>query len=375
MTPWNLLIYVLDRDDRLKAYVEKAVTDMHAALGSSASYPLTIVLQRDGKDGPTRFHLSAGVQTQKPPAKEAAEASLQHFLEQSYVSSASTAVIMWTHGTGVDELNPLSLHLGGFVPPVVPFPPSLWQRRRPLSGFGPDFYKLGSQSSFINDPEVRSAIEASKVPVDLLAFNACSMGIVEVLFEMADIAPIQVASPPLSESWPYGLLVDNLAQATSTLSATDLAEAIVASVQSDLDNGSTRGDAVFAFESANIKSLAAALDPYGQAVTKIANDPSLVKQVLAAKPRVGDPAYIDIAGLLAGIDQPTANSLEGNITPLLAPLASAKAANCKTLTGPGIFCPPYQYDVDAAYQGLKFASNSWKSALKAIQPHLPKVAH
>ena len=114
---------------------------------------------------------------------------------------------------------------------------------------------------------------------------------------------------------------------------------------------------------------------YGQAVTKIANDPSLVKQVLAAKPRVGDPAYIDIAGLLAGIDQPTANSLEGNITPLLAPLASAKAANCKTLTGPGIFCPPYQYDVDAAYQGLKFANNSWKSALKAIQPHLPKVGH
>jgi hypothetical protein len=374
---WNLLIYSLDRDDTNQKDVQQAVGDMQKVLGETHVHAPRVAVQRDGSAN-IELYLSPdfSVQSSSVPSDYVAKDSLQTFLENQVQVGAYNVLVFFAHGTGIDNLHPTQKVK----------PPEGFEQLLPLQGFGPLFFKphqthqtalVSSKGIRISDPDLRTIIQATKekksVSFAFIGFDSCMMGIVEVLYEMNECAPVVAASPIFSYPWNFGQLVARLADGDELTTPQELAHAIAQIQATAFAAAGDKRDAFFAFESAKIKQLVAALGAYGDLVAQKAADPNvlsdLVKQIEKIPPIQGN-TYCEISDVLNRITIDGVDAKAKEVRDLLDPLEKATTKREAHLTGAGIFCPAVKYDIDAAYSDLMFNGNGWESVLKAVQSHL-----
>jgi hypothetical protein len=121
--------------------------------------------------------------------------------------AARTALLLWNHGNGWDELDapsspaPLSRAITGRT--------ALPSRQSILL----DTDSQGARARFLPNHQVKLAIRAAGVPLDVLGFDACAMATFEALYEFRDVAKVIVASEEnvLSPGWPYAPLLRKVA--------------------------------------------------------------------------------------------------------------------------------------------------------------------
>lgn len=115
--------------------------------------------------------------------------------------------------------------------------------------------------------EVREAFETiasgAGGPVDLVGFDACLMGMVEVAYELRDVAGVMVASEETEPvaGWPYHLFLADLA-AEPAMGAAGLGTAIVERYYESYGNDETQS----AVDLSQMENLASAIDTLSQAL-------------------------------------------------------------------------------------------------------------
>lgn len=198
----------------------------------------------------------------------------------------------------------------------------VWNHGAGLEGVAFDDSSRGDRLTL---EETRLAIERSKLGrVDLLGFDACLMGMVEVASELRGVADVLVASEELVplEGWAYDRILAGLARDPDADPAT-LASRIV---ESYAERYADRRDITLAaIDLGGLPRLEAALDGLADGIIEAPGSGALRALAAAAEdarvfPRDGSDAYRDLGGFLDAL-------LERTDDPSIAgPARAARAA-------------------------------------------------
>lgn len=354
---WQLLIYAMVGSDEEQRGIEKVIADMRGALrGEQRGDRCAVVVQVNGKDAMQRYWLTRGGYVEEPHewVNSGSPEALTGFLDAGCqrLGGERTALVVWAHGEGVDTLTQ-----------------GRWRAVTTPRRLGPQW----GTNDFLTNDEVRDAIARSALTkVDLLAFNACVMGLVEVAYEMRAVADVLVFSQLFARTWPYGEIVGALSEGAEQ-SASQVGELIVSQV---------RDDAVSAIASSALEEVFEEIDGYAALVTPlVATSWGAVREAVMAKAqRVHDPYQVDLISLLEvlGAEDEQAAGAAGRVIARLrdaAIVGSAALESHPRLSGLSIFCPKSTtVDLDAAYSGFAFRKNRWKGFLRAFQDALQDEA-
>jgi hypothetical protein len=344
---WTVLVYAIADDEDDEAAVRRAVDDMRAALWTDRC---SVIVQLHGPAVTTRYTLAAAYQP--PRCVEGARdrghgASLQDLLDTSCRAfpARSTALIVWAHGRGLDEVT---------------------------TGF-PARGDRGLGHVAIH----RAIADSARGAVDLLGLNACWMGMLEVGYQLRDVATVAVASQVFALPWPYRRIVESLSRAPAR-SPRELATTIVSLVRDEIA-ADGRCDAVSAFlAGAPIAALADAVDRFAACATASirADWPAVHAAVTTGAQRTDDVYQRDLASIVRVLGRgdvateaaacAVAAALDGTL------LASAANASFHPgLGGLSIFCPvDPTVDLATAYRGIDFGRNRWLGFLTEMQARL-----
>jgi hypothetical protein len=413
---WNLLIYAIAGDTKEHQRILTAIEDMRSALTSDQC---NIAVQVMAEARTTRTWISSNAKARTEVLDELADASHQGALT-SFIDAAgqtfraaSTALVLWAHGSGLDHIGnrPGKRGLGGSgglghggglghagglgdasglgdgralgreaalrqaalrgQAPLVVKPPG-----RPESygcRWGPD----PNSGRFLTNVTLKQAIAASvRRRVDLLGLNACWMAMLEIEYEMRNVTTVQVASQVYAMPWPYRAIVESLSRKPAQ-SAAQLAQAIVASVGSEIALGQ-RQDAVSAFRSGlAMDALAAAFERYAQRVTVLIETdwPAIYQAVMTDAQRMDDAYEVDLASLISVLGAHDRRAAAAAAA-VAAQLDAMRIGNAVHPAHPGlhglsILCPKTtEIDLAAAYDGTEFHAHGWATFLVKFQHRL-----
>ena len=402
---WNLVVYAIAGDAAEHQAVLGAIDDMRAALATDRVH---IAVQVMARPHTTRYWISSDHTVHTEVLPEAVDASHQapltallHLAARRW-PAAATALVLWAHGSGLDHVHDYpkkpggpgggggglggapgggDLGLGrGFRGPRgrVMSPRArleAWLPRHPGYGcrWGPD----PNTGKFLTNVTMKKALAASEHGrVDLLGLNACWMATLEIEYELREVATVEVASQVYARPWPYRAIVESLSRRPAQ-TAEQLAQAIVASVSSEIA-ADQRRDAVSAFRAgAALGELAAAFDTYARRVIRLIDtDWEAVRDaVMTRAQRLDDPYQADLASLVKvlGARDPEAETAARAVVQQLDAMRIGNAVHHAHpgLGGLSIFCPKStEVDLADAYAGTEFRTNGWADFLARFQTRL-----
>lgn len=389
MTNWNLLIYAIDGGEHEHSNVAEALAGLRAGLTAEHT---NVAVQVMAKGETTRHWIAAHREPRSETLPEVADssraASLTSFLDAAHhrLPAASTALILWAHGSGIDHVHDVPAKRGGGLGGLSPWTPRAtrpqvcapWFTRAPAMPpygcrWGPD----PGSGQFLTNVTMKKAIAASQLRhVDLLGLNACWMAALEVEYELRGVAGIEVASQVYAKPWPYRAIAEALSR-TPPPSAEQLARTIVAGVRAEIGLGK-REDAVSAFRAGQaFDDLAAAFDIYARRVTALIDSdwPAVREAVMQEALRIDDPLQADLASLVKvlGRQDPRAREAAHAVAWQLSSMRIANAAHRSHLRvqGLSVLCPrDTSINLADAYQGTEFRANSWAGFLAKFQAKL-----
>ena len=389
MTNWNLLIYAIDGGGQEHSNVAEALAGLRAGLTAEHT---NVAVQVMAKGETTRHWIAAHRDPRTESLPEVADSSragsLTSFLDAAHqkLPAASTALILWAHGSGIDHVHDAPAKRGGGLGGLSPWTPRAtgpqvcapWITRAPAPTpygcrWGPD----PSSGQFLTNVTMKKAIAASQQRhVDLLGLNACWMAALEVEYELRGVAGIEVASQVYARPWPYRAIVEALSR-TPAPSAEQLARTIVAGVRAEIGLGK-REDAVSAFRAGQaFDDLAAAFDIYARRVTELVDSdwPAVREAVMQETLRIDDPLQADLASLVKvlGRQDQRAREAAHAVAWQLSSMRIANAAHRSHLRvqGLSVLCPKdTNINLADAYQGTEFRTNSWAGFLAKFQARL-----
>lgn len=236
---WTFLVY-LDADNNLERAGIQDFFEM-AAIGSSPEVNIVVQMDRvPGEDSSNgdwkdtrRFFIKKDDNPSMTPLQELGEKNmgdpkvLQDFVEWGVKNYPAEhyAVVIWNHGDGWRDLRVRMMT----------------KSRSALTPGGPDGSVTRAVASDDTDKdvlymkEVQTALQDAKNNLkeqldtfDIVAFDACFMGMVEVAYALRDVTGCVVGSENTEpgNGWPYDKILQPLT-ATPALSAKDLAGIIV----------------------------------------------------------------------------------------------------------------------------------------------------
>jgi hypothetical protein len=365
---WNLLVYANEDDVVLSSRMQAEI----AAMRNIALPPDCHIAVQFNTAVKRELHLISNGQYSMIPGTRvdtSQAAALTNFIKTATdkLGRRPTILVLAAHGSGLDEIAVYvrRLELGGHPPRI----PALFHILREAMRWGPDPYN----GQFLTNDEIRSAIANSPLgKVDVLAFNACWMGMLEIAYEMREVADTFVACQVVAKLWPYGDMVARLA-ADKTQASEGWAAAIVDAVRAEITGGS-RKDALSAFRTGQLDVLADAVSKYAdRAMLLIDTKWAAMSNAINNSPRgVDNPLAADLA-LIVNATTCGDQQAEQKAAKVATALAAARIANVSHSSHPGvqgmsIFCPAdVTINVDAAYANLKFRDNHWKAFLKKFQ--------
>ncbi|RKY87788.1 hypothetical protein DRQ11_05320 [candidate division KSB1 bacterium] len=151
-------------------------------------------------------------------------------------------LVLWNHGNGWRE----AMEARG---------------RFPLKAVCWDDTSAGDSLVMEEVGDALEIIENQSEQVDLVGFDACLMGMVEVAYEIKDHALVMVGSEETEpwDGWPYDTILADLV-ATPTMTPSDLACVIINRYGDSY--GATSGTTLSAFDLTNISNLASAISSF-----------------------------------------------------------------------------------------------------------------
>ncbi len=198
---WTIAVY-LDGDNDLEAYALQDLGEL-AAVGSTERVRVVVLADLTGPKSTRRGEVAKGTAgsaweslAEMPEADMGSPATVTAFIRYARESFPSThlALILWDHGNG---------WLPGADPSATDADARDGKAVRAVC-------QDSTQGTVLSVADVREGILAAGAPVDILGFDACLMGMIEIAHEMAACADIMVASEktvPL-EGWNYRLALD-----------------------------------------------------------------------------------------------------------------------------------------------------------------------
>jgi cysteine peptidase C11 family protein len=387
MTNWNLLIYAIDGGGQEHSNVAEALAGLRAGLTAEH---VNVAVQVMAKGETTRHWIAARREPRTESLADVADgsraASLTGFLDaaRQKLPAASTALVLWAHGSGIDHVHDAPAKRGGGLGGLSRWTPRAtgpqvcapWITRAPPPygcRWGPD----PNSGQFLTNVTMKKAIAASQLRhVDLLGLNACWMAALEVEYELRGVAGIEVASQVYAKPWPYRAIAEALSR-TPAPSAEQLARTIAAAVRAEISLGE-REDAVSAFRAGRaFDELAAAFDIYARRVTELVDSdwPAVREAVMQEALRIDDPLQADLASLVTvlGRQDPRAREAAQAVAGQLSAMRIANVAHRSHLhvEGLSVLCPKdTNINLADAYQGTEFRSNSWAGFLAKLQAKL-----
>jgi hypothetical protein len=252
---WTFMVY-LDADNNLESAGIDDFLEM-ASVGSTTA--VNIVVQMDRVAGHTsaygnwtgtrRFLIQSGDDPGGTPVQDLGEqnmgdpAVLQDFVEWAVTNYRADhyALAIWNHGDGWRTLQERMLER---ALDAKSRGESDWAVARGVASDDTDGDKLYMK-------EVQTALEAAKqglqdrlnlaVKLDLVGFDACLMGMVEVAYALRDVTNYMVGSEELEpgDGWPYDAILGDLT-ATPEMTPVQLADLIVTEYGSSYSSGITQ---------------------------------------------------------------------------------------------------------------------------------------
>lgn len=242
---WTFMVY-LDGDNDLEGAGIDDFLEM-ASIGSSGDVDIVVQFDRiDGYDSSNddwttckRFHVtSTMVPTVLNEVADIGEvnmgdpATLTDFINWATTNYFSTnyALILWNHGGGwrtlYDDLKK-ALNTATTGESKEAIKQKLEELQKP--GFKAVCWDFTSGYDSLTMSEVKSALDAATIDMDLIGFDACLMQMIEVAHEIKDTgASVMVGSEESEpyDGWPYDTLLADLV-ATPTFTPAQLGTAIV----------------------------------------------------------------------------------------------------------------------------------------------------
>ncbi|MGE5239325.1 MAG: clostripain-related cysteine peptidase [Chloroflexota bacterium] len=340
MKKWSVMIY-LAGDNNLDG---AGVVDLVEMKQVGCTESINIIAQFDragSKEETLRYCLRKGTPLAKDAVMKLGETNMgDPKVLEDFVSwgvnnypAEHYLLVLWNHGAGWDDAN---LYEGdvfsGAAPPVsrkrkpvvtrspvargaktLPFTlarAGLSRARRALfrttveSAVKTRAIAFDDQAQdFLDNVELKKVMKrikkSIKRPVDILGMDACLMSMVEVAYQMRDVADYTVASEETEpgDGWPYDSILKSLA-AKPEMTPEELSGMIVKSYLASYGAGD--GVTQSALRLANLKRLAGAVDSLGKALKKALANSSLHAAVMTARAKVQEYSrpYDDYCDLL-----------------------------------------------------------------------------
>ncbi len=342
-TEWTFLLYVGSVANSLDFTSAQLLTYLKGVRGlgrTSFIYQIAtearvergrVLIERDGQ-------VNAHVLGYGPPIDSASPHAITAFVDwaTAIFPSRHVALVIKSHGGGLDL-------------PRTPTPTDLSERRRPFS-----IIFDGVSRGSLSNPDLRAAVARTvRGHVDVYAFDACDMNVVEILYEIRDVASFAVASGGVTnvEDFSYARALNALRRQPG-LSPRDLAKTLAEE---------SMGRYV-ATELSCIPTLASSLDALGQQLGSLLQGRRA--EILCARPAL-DVAVVDLqrtlSSLLAAFGSGTMGSVLLHVEDDLKKACFASGKQYVGDGGTGIFFPPESGSPSwALYGSLAFATrNRW----------------
>nr|HPN32289.1 clostripain-related cysteine peptidase [bacterium] len=258
---WTFMVY-LDGDNNLEPDALDDFAEM-AAVGSNDDFNIVIQFDRISGEGSTdpdwtntnRFYITNGMTPlaanaisdwgDGTGAREVNMADTQIFLDfmnwtKTNYPADSYFLVMWNHGGGWRSRSGSSTTRNKAL---------LWDD----SSNGEPRLRM---------PDMRRTIEQTGIKFDIIGFDVCLAGMIEVAYELKELAPVVVASP-LSEpggGWPYTEVLTYLKNNPATTS-----EAFASKIVDEYNNSYSSGPVTqSAFRIGNINAFRGLIDDFSE---------------------------------------------------------------------------------------------------------------
>lgn len=221
---WTILVY-LDGDNNLSS---AALSDLDEMKRAAPSPYVNIVVQLDLQNSITtkRYRIVNNQYELIADLGEldmSAEATITDFISWGAAAypAERTVLLLWDHGNGWDQG---SIATSKAIPKTV-------------ASMFTDTDNNGASAPFLPNYRINNAIKASGVKLDVLAFDGCSMGTIEALYEFRETADIIISSEELASlaGWDYSGLISGLS-AQPGMSVEDFGRLAVSSYQNFYEN-------------------------------------------------------------------------------------------------------------------------------------------
>jgi len=282
-------------------------------------------------------------------------------------SAVSTQFTSWgERNTGDPSLLVDFLGWGAVTLPAQHYAVILWDHGGATFGSMSDY---GNGHDDLSLAELTSALAASSIPIDVLGFDACLMGTVEVRHAVAGSVDYFVASEETEgfEGWDYADVLRDV-MAWSAWQPRELAGAIAESAQDD--------PAIETLSATDATTtLSAALADFATLTLAVAGpaDWALLRQARNVAPAFYLPFFRDLGGFMTGVVQrfTTSHVIGLAADAVLSALADTVVFSYSKPhvggTGLGIYLPGAGESVYDGYAQLAFAADTgWNDFLEAL---------
>jgi pimeloyl-ACP methyl ester carboxylesterase len=391
---WTVLVYMAG-DDRSPDGIEYAISQDLAEIkkvGSTDS--VHFLVQTDDATGTASYRYRLRKETDLASDRierfngdlnTGSTKTLVDFVQWAHYlfPAERTALVLWGHGSGHDDQNIYRAVRGSVNPRTAA---RLAQRRLgffsgtrrsileqgPTRGYGYD----DTAGDFLDNAELRKALLQVKEilgrKLDILGFDACLMAMIEVAYQIHDVANILVASERTEpgDGWSYSRAFRNLRAHPETMPNKLVKDVVGAYCYAYNDD--------MTLSAINLEKIPQ-LAQYISTWTKTA-DPATFHDIrcsaLDCSPRPGD-GYCDLGSFLdAASDLKDKSSKEARIARKAlkeSVIASCGRTSGLTIYAPGNFRPRQAGSTDALYLGLNFVRETeWGSFLERVYPPVKK---
>jgi len=393
---WTVLVYMAG-DDRSPGGIEYAISQDLAEIkkvGSTDS--VHFLVQTDDATGTAsyRYRLRNGtdlasdrIERFNGDLNTGNTKTLVDFVQWAHYlfPAERTALVLWGHGSGHDDQNIYRAVRGSANPRTTA---RLAQRRLgffsgtrrsileqgPTRGYGYD----DTAGDFLDNAELRKAmLQIKKLlgrKLDILGFDACLMAMIEVAYQIHDLADILVASERTEpgDGWSYSRAFRGL-QKLPDMMPDKLARDIVGAYHYAYNDDMT----LSAIDLEKIPLFARHISAWAEAADP-ADFHHVRRTALDCSPRPGD-GYCDLGSfLIAASDREHKGSNEARVAKKAlkeAIIASCGRTSGLTIYAPGNYRPRQAGSTDALYLGLNFVREmGWGDFLGRVYLPVDKPA-
>ncbi|MCY3413167.1 MAG: hypothetical protein INQ03_16125 [Candidatus Heimdallarchaeota archaeon] len=359
---WTLMIY-LDGDNDLEDFALQDINEMEM-IGSSADLNIIVLLDTYGEPGilyeiskdTNKFEITSKILV--APEKLTGEINMGDpevmkefisYCQENYVTDYY-ALVLWDHGSGWSDYGDPNVQTEKRVDNY-----NRYEEEDIVKGICFDDTDL----DVLTQNELQSVL--STYPVDILGFDACLMGYLEIAYDFIGLADYLVFSQETEpgDGWPYDEIIsylDNNPAATVETVASTIAEIYVESYTYG-SQGSEGTVTMSAIATAELSGVDVAVDALiDLMLPNMENYQEKIENAFYAADSYTDPTAIDFIGFLTElkIQFSTDTDIVKKIDTILTLLGSAVVNNdygiYQTNTnGLSIYFPHYEGEYDQNY--------------------------